>query len=134
MPTLDHVALQVTDLDAAIVFYTEKLGLRLQFKKVDEAHHEAFAFLELEGGNLELLQMLDADNRPVPRTPPQIRKPYTPHVAFASDDLNETLAALNQANVPIVAGPMEIPNAVRWLYLHDPDHNIIEYIQHLPAE
>lgn len=134
MPRLDHVALQVADLDAAIAFYTEKLGLKLQFKKIDEAHHEAFAFLELEGGNIELLQMLDARNRPVPRTPPEIQKPYTPHVALASDDLDQTRAALNRANVPIIAGPLEIEGSVRWLYLHDPDHNVIEYIQHLPAD
>ncbi|MCZ6792378.1 MAG: VOC family protein, partial [Planctomycetota bacterium] len=56
MARLDHVAVRVSDLDAATAFYTEKLGLKLLFRKVDETQHEAFAFLELEGGNLELLQ------------------------------------------------------------------------------
>ena len=70
---LDHVAVQVADLDAAIAFYTEKLGLKLVFTKVDRAHHEAFAFLELAGGRLELLQTLDADGHAQPRPKPPIR-------------------------------------------------------------
>jgi len=33
----------VSNLDAAIDFYEQKIGLKFLFKKVDEAHGEAFA-------------------------------------------------------------------------------------------
>jgi len=138
MPKLDHVALRVTNLAASIAFYTEKLGLTLLFQQVDPDHGEAFAFLELEGGNLELLQLLDpaqaersASKPEQAWKPPTLERPYCPHLALEANDLNRQLEQLRQSGVPIVAGPLEIPGSVRWLYVHDPDHNIIEYIEHL---
>jgi catechol 2,3-dioxygenase-like lactoylglutathione lyase family enzyme len=131
MRRLDHVALQVSDLDAAISFYTEKLKLKLLFKTVDELHHEAFCFLELEGGNLELLQSLDSQNQPTPFSPPPILAPYCPHIAIAADDLDGLLAELQAGGVNVIKGPMEIPGKVRWVYISDPDHNVIEFVQWL---
>jgi catechol 2,3-dioxygenase-like lactoylglutathione lyase family enzyme len=129
MPKLDHVALQVSNLDAAIVFYTVKLGLKLLFKTIDETHHEAFCFLQLEGANLELLQSLDNQKEPPSFTPLPIRPPYCPHLAIATDDLDAQLAKLKNDGVPVVKGPLEIPGKVKWAYIHDPDNNIIEFVQ-----
>lgn len=129
MLRLDHVALEVADLDAAIAFYTQKIGLRLQFRQVDESHHEAFAFLEMEGGNLELLQSLDPDNRPKPFTPLPRRDSNCPHVAIGVKDLDALLQQLRRDGIPLVKGPLEIPGQVRWCYLADPDGNILEFVQ-----
>lgn len=131
MPRLDHVAVAVSDLDAAIAFYSGKLGLRLLSRELDELHHEAFAFLELEGGNLELLQPLDEQNRPQPLRLSRIEAPYCPHVALATDDMDGLLARLERDGVPIVKGPLEIAGSVRWVYVHDPDNNILEFVQWL---
>lgn len=131
MSKLDHVALPVSDLDAAIRFYTEKLGLKLLFRELDPAHHEAFAFLELTGGNLELLQALDEQNKARPFARPPIQPPYCPHVAMQTADMDQLVARLEQNGVPIVKGPMEIAGSVRWVYTHDPDNNIIEFVQWL---
>ena len=77
MPSLDHVAVRVSDVDAAISFYTDKLGLKLLFREFDETHHEAFCFLQLAGAKLELLQSLDDQNRPQPFAPPPVHGPAT---------------------------------------------------------
>ncbi len=130
----DHVAFQVADLDAAIAFYTGRLGLRLLFRELDEEHHEAFAFLELGGGNLELLQVLDGQNQPVPYVPPKPAPPFCPHLAIESEDLDQLLAGLEQKGVPVVKGPLEIPGKVKWVYLSDPDHNVIEFVQWLEKD
>jgi catechol 2,3-dioxygenase-like lactoylglutathione lyase family enzyme len=129
MWTQDHVAFRVSDIDTAIVFYAEKLGMKLLFKEVDQVHHEAFAFLELAGGNLELLQPLDENNRPTIFEKPPIAPPYCPHLALRSEDLDEMIARLQQDNIPIIKGPLEIPGKVRWMYVADPDHNILEFVQ-----
>jgi catechol 2,3-dioxygenase-like lactoylglutathione lyase family enzyme len=131
MHRLDHVALQVANLDRAIDFYTHTLGLRLMFRELDEEHHEAFAFLEMEGGNLELLQTLDEQNQPIPHTPSAPQPPYCPHVALGVDDLDAMLDTLAKANIPLLKGPLAIPAKVRWCYMADPDSNVIEFVQWL---
>jgi catechol 2,3-dioxygenase-like lactoylglutathione lyase family enzyme len=131
MPKLDHVAVQVSNLDAAISFYTANLGMKLLFKTIDETHHEAFCFLQMEGANLELLQSLDSQKASQSFTPIPIRAPYCPHLAIATDDLDGRLSACKRDGIPVVKGPLEIPGKVRWAYIHDPDYNIIEFVQWL---
>ncbi len=128
---LDHVALGVSDLDAAVQFYTQKLGLKFMFRELDEQQHEAFAFLELEGGNLELLQGLSEDNRPLPYERPEIKPPYCPHIALGTDDLAGVVDLAKAQGIPIVGGPFEIAGQVKWLYLSDPDNHVIEFVQWL---
>jgi catechol 2,3-dioxygenase-like lactoylglutathione lyase family enzyme len=131
MWTQDHAAVRVADLDAAIRFYAGALGMKLLFREVDTEHHEAFAFLEVVGGNLELLQLLDEDNRPAPYTRPLVGPPYCPHLALKLADLDALVALLDRERIPIVKGPLEIPDRVRWLYIADPDGNIVEFVQWL---
>jgi catechol 2,3-dioxygenase-like lactoylglutathione lyase family enzyme len=128
---LDHAAFRVADLDRAINFYTGVFGLRLMFRQEDPDHHEAFAFLEVEGGNLELLQCLDEQNRPVPYDPPKVEPPFTPHLAMKAENLDQLVATLQEKGIPIVKGPLEIPGQVKWLYLTDPDQNVLEFVQWL---
>lgn len=129
MPRMDHIALEVADMDAAIAFYTGPIGLTLISEQTDPVHHERFAFLAFEGVSLELLQALDENNAPIPFAPPQRRRSLCPHLAIATNDLDNTLDQLRQSAVEIVKGPLEIPNQVRWLYAADPDGNILEFVQ-----
>jgi len=128
---MDHFAFRVSDLNASIKFYRETLGWTLLSQKVDETHHEAFAFFELKGGNLELLQSLDENNDPIPFEKPKIESPFCPHVAIASKDLEKQIERLKEKNVPIIKGPLEIPDLVKWLYISDLDNNIVEFVQWL---
>ncbi len=129
--TADHFAFGVSDLEASIEFYTEKIGLKLMFKEIDKQHHEAFAFLELNGGNLELLQLLDDNNQPVPRVKQDIKEPFCPHLAIGTDDMDGLLSGLHEKQVPIIKGPLEITGKVRWVYFADPDNNILEFVEWL---
>lgn len=123
----DHVAFEVSDLDAAIEFYAGAFGMQLMFKEVDPEHGEAFAFFALDGGNLELLQKLGAPL--ARRTPPA--PPWCPHLALKTDDLDGVEQMLQLHDVPVLKGPLEIAGKVRWLYCSDPDGNIIEFVQWL---
>lgn len=131
MKTVDHFAIQVSDLDASIEFYVRVLGLELMFREKNDAQHEAFAFLELEGCNLELLQELDENNEPVLMQPHETKPPYCPHLALATDNLDDVMEKLERRKVSLLKGPLEIPGRVRWLYLKDPDGNVIEFVQWL---
>ncbi len=129
---IDHFAFEVSDLEASIHFYTQKLGFRVQLgKTVDEKEHEAFAILELEGGRLELLQALSEENQPMPFTP-LIQRPHScPHLALQVENFDRAIARLAEAGIPILNGPLEMPGAVKWLYFCDPDRNMIEFVQNL---
>ena len=131
MPRLDHVALQVADIDRAIVFYTEVLELPFMFKEQSLEHGEVFAYLELEGGNLELLSRVDHDGHPIPFAQPEIQKPYCPHVALAVEDFDAALEKLHSQGIALIDGPFIISGKVRWLYFSDPDNNVIEYVKWL---
>jgi len=128
---VDHFAFRVSDLEQALHFYGDILGFKLLSKTVDEDHHEAFAFLELAGGNLELLQLLDENNQPIHREKPSIEPPFCPHLAIKSENLDQFVLELQKKNIDIVKGPLEIPDLVKWLYIADSDHNIIEFVQWL---
>ena len=86
MLRLDHVAVQVSDMEAALQFYGEELGLKFMFREVDPVEQEDFAYFEVEGGNLELLKSLAH-----PFARPDIKPPYCPHLALATSDMNATL-------------------------------------------
>jgi lactoylglutathione lyase len=73
---------------------------------------------------LELLQTLNA---PFPR--PKIEPPYCPHLALETDDMAEVLDMIRQKGIEVVKGPLEIPGQEKWLYISDPDNNVVEYIE-----
>ena len=120
----DHVALPVSDMDEAITFYAEKLGLQLLSREVDPVQQEEFTFLALQGGTLELLKSLAH-----PFEKPDIKPPYTPHLALATDNMTATLELIEQHHIPIINGPLQIEDKVTWLYVADPDNNVIEFVQ-----
>ena len=121
MWTQDHMAFEVSDMDAALAFYEGVLGMKLMFRKTDEEHHEEFAFVELDGGNLELLRSLTPSLR--------TSHSYCPHLALKTDDLDGVVRMLNEKRIAILKGPLEIQGQVRWMYLADPDNNILEFVQ-----
>jgi catechol 2,3-dioxygenase-like lactoylglutathione lyase family enzyme len=131
------MAFEVSDMDAALAFYEGVLGMKLMFRKTDEEHHEEFAFVELDGGNLELLRSLTPSLRtshPAPCTShpaPCTSHSYCPHLALKTDDLDGVVRMLNEKRIAILKGPLEIQGQVRWMYLADPDNNILEFVQWL---
>jgi len=125
MPKLDHVALEVSNLDISIEFYTNKLGFSFVSRDIDEKEHEEYCYLESNGFSLELL--LDLDN--IEPSAKEIKRPYCPHICFATDDMDKTLAELQSKNIKIIHGPLVIEGEATWVYFADPDFNVLEYIQ-----
>jgi lactoylglutathione lyase len=113
-------------MEQSIRFYTQVLGLRLLFRKVNTEEQEEYAFLELTGGNLELLQRLGGE----PFAKPTIKPPYCPHLALTSEDMNRTLKLIEDHHIPVIKGPLENTGST-WIYISDPDNNVIEYVQWL---
>jgi catechol 2,3-dioxygenase-like lactoylglutathione lyase family enzyme len=125
MPKLDHIALEVSDLDRAIAFYTEKMGFVLKSRATNQAQQEAYSFLASEGTCLELI----SDLKKTYHAAPTVQRPYCPHICFKTDDMKKTLQELEEKQIEIVQGPFEIAGEETWVYFSDPDGNVLEYIQ-----
>jgi catechol 2,3-dioxygenase-like lactoylglutathione lyase family enzyme len=146
---IDHVNIVVEDIERAVRFYSEVLGLTRGFEKtlegawIDKVTGVAGAralcvFMEAERKanepprtRIELLQFLAPDgaafegnSRPNTRG---IR-----HMAFNVDDLDAVIERLQKWGVEIISEPVEVPFAVgslgrkRLFYFYDPEGNLLE--------
>ncbi|MHC4580728.1 MAG: VOC family protein [Planctomycetota bacterium] len=125
MKKYDHVAFQISNMDAAIQFYVEKLNFELSSRAVNKDEMEEYAFLALGDLRLELIQDLNQ----AAYEKPQIKPPYCPHLAIETDNMERAVACLTERGVPVIRGPLVIEGEVTWVYFVDPDNNVLEYIQ-----
>jgi catechol 2,3-dioxygenase-like lactoylglutathione lyase family enzyme len=124
MPKLDHIALEVSNIDKAIDFYTIKLDFSLISRAVNEEQQEEYCFLESEGTSLELITDLKKNYK----TKKKVERPYCPHICFATDNMEETVKDILAKDIKIIHGPMKIKDEETWVYFSDPDGNVLEYI------
>lgn len=120
----DHGAFRISDLDAAIAFYTNKLGFDFLFRNDNPEFNEVYAFMESNGAQLELIQTTKDTYHPV-----RPERPYCPHLCFETSDVDGMAARLRKDGIEILDGPNEIPGHEKWFYFCDPDMNVLEYIQ-----
>jgi len=123
---ISELALWVTDLDAAIAFYTERLGFAIVEADFDPGHN---AFLK-SGDFLLALFQRDSPNTALAndylaRTGGPRGDVY--HAAFRIDPVGlDALAAdLRGAGVS-VKGPVEFPSKRRSYFIEDPDQHYLE--------
>ena len=124
MPKLDHIALEVSNIDKAIDFYAIKLDFSLISRAVNEEQQEEYCFLESEGTSLELITDLKKNYK----TKKKVERPYCPHICFATDNMEETVKDILAKDIKIIHGPMKIKDEETWVYFSDPDGNVLEYI------
>ena len=122
----DHCAYQVSDIETAVEFYTKKLGFKLLSVDVSEQHRIKYAFLELNGAKIELLEDLNGNF-----IKPQIKEPFCPHYCIEVEDMNAAVNQLKANDIEIVSGPSACVDGEILVYFKDPDGNVIEYIQWL---
>ena len=125
MPKLDHFALEVSDLDRAIKFYTENMGFTLKSRATNEEQQEEYCFLTSEGTFIELI----SDLKKTYGVKQNFQRPYCPHICFVTDDMEKTIKELRAKNIEIIRGPLEIAGEETWVYFADPDGNVLEYIK-----
>lgn len=115
----DHIVLTVADLDAAIAFYTNVLGMiEVNF----EGGRKALAF----GESKINLHQRGHEFEPKARVP-------TPGSAdlclIVQGDVDTMIEELASAGIAVVEGPVDRAGAlgvVRSVYIRDPDGNLIE--------
>lgn len=133
-----HVGVVVTDLDAALEFYRETLGLEVveEFTlagegiataiDVDDATgHFAHLTAETDGTRIELIEYEPAGDDTHPTA---INQHGAIHIGFAVADLQAFYEAL-PADADPISQPQRIELGLEILFFRDPDGNVIEVVE-----
>jgi predicted enzyme related to lactoylglutathione lyase len=107
---VDFILLPVSDLDRAVQFYRDTLGLPLAM------HHPEYQWAEFSGGNVTLGLHGGAASEAGAGRGPQ--------VALAVDDVRLACARLHAHGVTVIEGPTDFGVCV-CARLADPDGNIV---------
>lgn len=121
-PALHHVALNVKDLEGCERFYTELLGMRVEWRPDAENVY-------LTGGQ-DNLALHRASTGIDPASAQRLD-----HIGFVINDIDEVdkwFAYLKSRDVPIVKEPRTHRDGARSFYCRDPAGNTVQLIYHPP--
>ena len=141
---LDHVSVSSGDLDRAVWFYVEVLGLPMRGRGELEGEEVStivgmpdarirWAEVDLGGGQIvELLEYVSPTGARLRQT---TADPGSGHFGFEVDDIDAVYALLVEHGVTVRSAPVTIEDddpawrGVRVLYALDPDGFTVEFLQ-----
>ena len=125
---INHVGLRVSNLDVTRAFY-EKLGFEFLVGPIGP---EPVAIMEHPSGvNINfILNASDSTKLNLLMDVPEKHTGYT-HIALEVTDLESAQLYLESINYIITEGPVVTPDGASFIFIRDPDDNVIEF--HRPA-
>lgn len=126
---INHVGIRVVDLERTRAFY-EQLGFVFLAGPVGP---EPVAIMEHPSGvNLNFILNASAGKAEnILMDIPDKLTGYT-HVALQVSNLDLVQQQLEQLGLTITEGPIETPEGARFLFIRDPDRNVLEFHQPAP--
>lgn len=116
---LDHIAIAVGDLDAAVRRFTEDLGIACEGREDVPSAKTRTAFLPVEGTRLELVHPLDGQGPIQKFLADRGGKGGLHHLCFESDDLDGDVARLRARGYVFLGdAPHEGAHGTRVIFLH----------------
>ncbi len=113
---IDHVAIAVHDLDAALDFYRDALGLEVAERREVPAEGVEIAFLPLGESEIELLRPLEADNS-IGRFLAK-RGEGIHHICLRVDDIDAAVERLVAAGGRMATEIRSHANGTRYAFVH----------------
>ena len=98
--TLDHIGIAVADLDAALTFYRDALGLEIEAPEEVASQRVRAHFVPAGGAALELLEGT-AEDSPIAKYVGK-RGPGLHHITLRVDDIAAALAQLKTRGVKLI--------------------------------
>ncbi len=114
---IDHIAIVTPDLDAAVGFWADALGLTIARTEHVAAEEVNIAFLPVGERDIELLEPTTAVSGVTKYL--EKRGAGMHHLCLESDDLDGDLARLRTANVPLITkNPITNAHGKRYAFIH----------------
>ena len=114
---IDHIAVIVADIDAALEFWRDALGLEVSRVEEVPAQEAEVAFLPLGQGEIELVQPTSNDSGAARFLAK--RGAGMHHIALEVDNLEATLARLKVKGVRLInESPVEAARGRRAAFIH----------------
>jgi catechol 2,3-dioxygenase-like lactoylglutathione lyase family enzyme len=142
---IDHVGINVPDIDAATAFFNDLIGAKVisdgnpgaipaewkaQFRWHESSELQRFAMLQLNGGSkLELFQYKGAQ---INHQQPHEDDIAATHIALRTQDIDHSLAVVKARGLKVLNEPITNPDGIRWFYLLTPWGSQLELVS-LPA-
>ena len=130
---IDHIAIIVADIEAALGFWRDTLGLEVsRVEEVPEQETEV-AFLPLGQGEIELVRTTSDDSGAARFLAK--RGAGMHHIALEVDDLEATLARLKAKGVRLInESPLEAAGGRRAAFVHPQSANgvLLELYESIP--
>lgn len=124
--TLTHISLLVENVQKALIFYTDSLGLKVL------SDHGGYA--ELQANEQMKLSLFDrkAMEEALPMVQASAINGHRSVLEFRIDTLDSFCATLHTKGVSFVSEPTDHPDwGIRTAYIQDPDGNLISLYQNL---
>ena len=147
-----HFGFTVSDIERAIRFYTEALGLELRHRQIQDNEYTSnlvgypgvrlnVAQLTLPGGvssrSGHILELSEYERPRGGRLPDGTNQIASGHLAFEVTDIDALIAPIERLGGRLVGAPQEITEGInqggRAVYIRDPDGITIELVEPPPA-
>jgi methylmalonyl-CoA/ethylmalonyl-CoA epimerase len=114
---IDHVALVVADIDEALNFWQDSLGLKLDHVEDIPRENSAIAFLPLGQSEIELVQPTTDDSGVAKYL--QKRGPGMHHICLEVDDIEGMLAQLKAKEIRLIhEEPVVAESGKKYAFIH----------------
>lgn len=114
---LDHIAVLVEDLDQALSFWQDQLGLPLDHVEKIDSMDVKIAFLPLGESEIELVQPTTADSGLAKFL--EKRGPGLHHICIEVENINTMLGSLKEKGVRLIDGePVTMDDGRKLAFLH----------------
>jgi len=114
---IDHIAIVVPDIDAALAFWRDALGLELSHQEEVSEQESLIAFLPVGESEVELVEPT-TETSGIARYVAK-RGPGMHHICFEVDDIEATLARLKEQGVQLInEGPTIGAGGKRIAFIH----------------
>ena len=116
-PSIHHIAIVVRDLDTALAFYRDALGLEMTERREVPEEGVEIAFLPAGEGEIELLRPLDTESG-VARFLEK-RGEGLHHVCLAVEDVEAAMEQLREGGAQLLSEePLVNKHGTRYVFVH----------------